>query len=138
MQSKRFGNKIVIRIDKGEEIVEILKKVCEENQIKLGVVSGIGATNQATIGLFETAEKKYHSTELKGDFEIAPLMGNISTLDGKLYLHLHANLADNKHHCFGGHLDFAIVSATAECVIDIIDGEVNRKFSEEIGLNLLD
>ena len=30
----------------------------------------------------------------------------------------------------------AVISATCELVIDVIDGEVGRKFSDEIGLNL--
>ena len=38
--------------------------------------------------------------------------------------------------CHAGHLNAAVVSATCELVIDVIDGEVGREFSDEIGLNL--
>ena len=138
MQFKKFNNKYIVRIDKGEEIVETLKKFCKDNKIKLGSVSGIGAANKIVLGLFETATKKYHSQEFNGDFEIVPLAGNISTMNGETYLHLHANIADTKHNSFGGHLTSAIVSATFEAVIDSINGEVERKFNDEIGLNLLE
>jgi uncharacterized protein len=93
MEFKKFGNKIIIRIDKGEEIVETLKNFCEQQDIKLGTIQGIGATNKVKIGLFDTESKQYFSNEYKGDFEIAPLYGNISTMDGKIYLHLHVNMS---------------------------------------------
>lgn len=136
MEFKKFENRYVVRIDKGEEIVETLKKFCRDNNITLGSISGIGAVNEATVGLFEVAKKQYHSTTLKGDFEITSLIGNISTMKGETYLHLHATLADIKHQVFGGHLNSAVVGATCEIIIDAINGSVDREFNEEIGLNL--
>ncbi len=137
MEYRKFGNKFVLRLDKGEEIVQTLKQFCVENDIKLGTISGLGASNKLTIGLFETETKKYHSKELTGDYEICPLYGNISTMNGEVYLHIHVNVCDSENRSFGGHLNSAIVSATFEAVIEIIDGKLDRKFSDEIGLNLL-
>ena len=136
MDFKKFGNKYIVRIDKGEEIVESIRKFCKENEIKLGTVTGLGAVDQATIGLFETSSKEYHGTELTGDHEITSLVGNISTKDGEVYLHLHINLADNKYNTYGGHLNSAVVSGTCEITIEEIDGKVEREFDEEVGLNL--
>ena len=136
MKAKRFRNKFIVRIDSGEEIIETLKQFCRSNCIKLGTVQGIGATNKATIGLFDAETKKYNSRVLAGDHEIAPLLGNISTMNGEVYLHIHANLCDSENNSFGGHLSSAVVSATFEAIIDVIDGEIDREFSDEIGLNL--
>ncbi len=137
MESKKFGNSIIVRVDKGEEIVESLKKACKEHNVKLGYVTGIGATNQAKVGLFDPKTKEYHSAELKENFEIAPLCGNISTRNQESYLHLHINLCNKEHKSFGGHLNSAIVSATFEAVIQTIEGKIGRSFDEEIGLNLI-
>ena len=38
MQYKRFGNTCMVRIDLGEDIVESLKKLCEDVHIRLGKV----------------------------------------------------------------------------------------------------
>ncbi len=57
-------------------------------------------------------------------------------MKGEVYLHLHITLSDSHCNAFGGHLNSAIVSGTCEVVIGIIEGEVDREFSEEIGLNL--
>ncbi|AEF93306.1 protein of unknown function DUF296 [Desulfotomaculum nigrificans CO-1-SRB] len=136
MEFRKFGQKYVLRLDKGEEVVTTLKNFCRQNGIKLGSVTGIGAVNKATVGLFETATKKYHAKELTGDMEITGLVGNISQMNGEVYLHLHITLVDSSHNAVGGHLNSATISATGEFIVDAIEGEVDREFSEEIGLNL--
>jgi len=58
-------------------------------------------------------------------------------LDGEVYLHLHINLADSTYNTFGGHLNFAVIGGVGEFIIEEVDGEVERGFNEEVGLNLL-
>ena len=137
MEFRRFGSAYVIRLDKDEEIIETLRGFCKTNQIRLGWVTGIGAVNRVVLGLFETGPKRYVADELRGDLEITALSGNITTMDGEVYLHLHATVSDVKQQTCGGHLTSAVVSATGELIVVAIDGMVDRKFSREIGLNLL-
>ena len=47
-------------------------------------------------------------------------------------------MADDKGNGLGGHLIRANISVTCEMVIDIINGVVERKMDDEIGINLLD
>lgn len=137
MRFKRFGNKFILRIDKGEEIVETLKRFCKENSIKLASITGIGATDKAIIGILDLSTKKYSSKEFKGDYEITNLSGNITTMNNEPYIHLHITLGDSKQRAFGGHLNSAVVSATFEAVVNIIEGAAEREFSKELGINLI-
>ena len=75
MEYRRFDDKIVARIDKGEEIVEKLALICEKEGVKLGYITAIGAVNRFTAGVFSPAEKTYASREFGGDFEIVSLTG---------------------------------------------------------------
>lgn len=140
MEYRKFENKYFIRIDKGEEIVKTLEKICEQNKIKLATLNGIGAISTATIGFFDTRTKKYYSDKLTGHknqgYEITSLIGNITTKDGETYIHLHITLSDSNHNTIGGHLNSAVVSGTCEIVLDVADGTVERKFNDEVGLNL--
>lgn len=136
MKFKKIGNKFFIKIEKGGEIVATLKKFCQEQNIKLGTITGLGATDEITVGLFETKNKEYHSKTFTGDFEIVSFTGNITTLKDDVYLHIHAAFSDAQYNCFGGHLNSAVVSATFEAVIIPVDGRVEREFSDSIGLNL--
>jgi len=138
MRCKKTGSLFILRIDRGEEIVSTLRAFCTDQEIFLGTVQGIGAVNNVEIGLFETATKEYHTTKLTGDHEITSLLGNITTLDKKPYLHLHATLSDASHRAFGGHLTSAVVSGTCELFIQMIDSHIGRTFDAGVGLNVFD
>ena len=136
MEYKKFNNRIVVRFDKGEEIISTLQSLCEKEDIRLAHISAIGAVSSAQIGCFNTSEKKYYANTYTGIYEIGSLSGTVSTMDGKVYTHIHAMIAGQDNLVVGGHLNEAVVSATCEMIIDIIDGELGRAFSDEIGLNL--
>ena len=138
MDYRRFGNDLVVRIDKGEEIIEKMLEICKHENIKLANVNALGAVGEFEVGLFKTEEKKYYSTVHNGDFEIVSLTGSISTKGGELYHHIHMSAADSENKVYGGHLNYAKVSATCEMFIHIINGNVERKFSDQIGLNLFE
>ena len=104
--------------------------------MKLGTLSGIGAIENATIGVFNVQTKVYTTTEITSEHEITNLSGTVSTLQGTTYLHLHVSLANPTP--IGGHLNRALISATFEGVIDIIEGALDRKKDEFTGLNVLD
>lgn len=138
MTHKQFGLKYIVRLEKGEELVATLKNFCRVNNIKLGAITGLGAADKITLGLFNAKIKKYFPKEFLGDFELASVLGNISIMNGEVYLHLHATISDEDCQAFGGHLTSAVISGTFEGVIEAIDGEIGRKYNEDIGLNLYD
>ena len=136
MEYRKFDGTIIARIDKGEEILEKVKEIALKENIKLASISALGAVNDFTVGVFKTDEKKYYSNAFQGYFEITSLTGTINTMNDEFYCHIHMSAGNEKGEVFGGHLNRAIVSATCEMVITIIDGAVDRYFDEEIGLNL--
>ena len=138
MDYRRFDHTIIARPDKGEEILEQVQNIAQMEHITLATVQALGAINQFTVGVFHTDEKQYHANEFSGHFEIVSLTGTINTMDGAFYCHLHMSAGDEKGQVFGGHLNRAMVSATCEMVITVLDGTVDRKFDPEIGLNLFD
>ena len=138
MDYRVFSDKVIVRIDRGEEICEQLKAVCEREGIALASVSAIGAVGDFTVGVFSPESKTYKSNNFKGDYEIVSLTGLVTEMDGKFYSHLHMSAADGEGRVFGGHLNRAIVSATCEMIITVSGGRIDRKYSQDIGLNLLE
>lgn len=137
MEYRRFGNDIVLRIDRGEEILEALTAVCKAERIRLGTLTGLGAVGEVTLGVFNRDIFAYEKKDFVGDMEIAACSGNISTMNGETYLHVHMTVGNPiTGLCHGGHLNHGIVSLTGEFNLHVIEGEADRKYSDEVGLNL--
>ena len=136
MEYRRFGNSIVARMDKGEEILAQIQELAQQEHIRLASVTALGATNDFTVGVYKVDEKKYYANEFQGNFEIVSLTGTINTMGGAFYTHIHMSAGNDRGEVFGGHLNRAMVSATCEMVITVINGTVERRFEEEVGLNL--
>ncbi len=137
MEYIKYDSKIFLRIDKGEEIIACIKKLAHAENIGLATLSGIGAVSNATIGIFMQDTKEYRTQNMSGSMEIVNLSGNVSLKNGEPYIHAHVTLTDSGYRAHGGHLNSAIVGATAELVLDCSDGAIDRTFSEEVGLNLM-
>ena len=130
MNYKRFNNKILLRADIGEDINELILTVAEKENIKLGSISGIGATNDFTVGVYDLSANDYKKYNFKGNYEITSLTGNITAMNGKPYVHTHITCAGENGSVIGGHLFSLKISITSEIFIDVIDGEISRKPQE--------
>lgn len=133
--SKDTAPVIVLRLDPGEEIVESILALAEKEEIQAGTIEGIGATDDVTIGIMDLNSREYKMTHYTEPFEITSIMGNLSRKDGKAYLHSHINLGGVGGSVIGGHLDSGVISITAEIFIRVIDGAIDRKYHDEIGVN---
>ncbi|MBQ9992258.1 MAG: DNA-binding protein [Firmicutes bacterium] len=137
MEYRRFGEKLFVRIDKDEEILEQLAEVAKAENIRLAAVSAIGALGRFSVGTRCAGEKRYLVNDFEGDYELLSLNGNITTMNGEFYPHIHIAAADAEGNAFGGHLNFGYISATCEMIISVLDGEVERQADEITGLNLM-
>ena len=139
MEYRQFPQGFALRLDPGEEVVDCLTRLVEQEDIQLGTVSALGAANDVTIGIFDTAEKKYYSKRYQGQYEISALVGNVTRQEGKPYLHLHITIGSPvTGEVHAGHLSACTISATLELFLQVWDGEIDRKFSDAVGLNLLE
>lgn len=138
MEYRKFNDTYIIRLNKGEEVISSLKQLCKDEDIKLGEITGLGASDLVEIGVFNVNTKEYKTKLFEGMFEITSLVGNVTRKDKEVYLHIHINFGDEEGLVKGGHLVRARISATSEIILRVIEGNVGRKLNEEIGLNLLD
>mgnify|MGYP001031837350 CR=1 FL=1 len=139
MEYRKFPQGYAMRLDPGEEVVACVTQLVDRENVRLGSVSALGAANDVTIGMFNTSEKKYYSRRYQGEYEISALVGNVTRQEGKPYLHLHITIGNPvTGEVHAGHLSSCTISATLELFLQVWEGELGRKFSDTVGLNLLD
>ena len=139
MEYRKYGEGYVLRLDPGDEVVDCLTRLAKEEEVGLACITGLGAAKDVTVGLFRVEEKKLYGKRCEGEYEVSALVGNITRKEGEPYLHLHITFGDPaKGEVYAGHLTRCVISATAEIFVQVWDGQAGRKFSGEVGLNLLE
>ena len=138
MRYQRYENVFAVRIDKGENLLEKLSELCRAEGIRFARVNAIGASEHAVLGVFDLNTREYAREACDSFCEITSLSGNITTVNGDPYIHLHATLADQKHRILGGHVLELTVGATCEMFIQVIGPAVGRVHDDALGINLWD
>jgi len=136
MNYKKIEDKIFISIDKGELVNQKLLEVAENEQLNSGWINGLGAISNLEIGYWDIEKKVYVKQKFNNDYELLSLVGNVSLVDNKPFIHTHISFSDTKHNVFGGHLFDAIVIAAAEFCIFTSEYNLHRKLNCGIGLSL--
>ena len=136
MEYKKFGNTYIMRLDVGDELMASLRKFVDSESVKLAQINGLGAASDFTIAIRNPETKKYDPFDYKGRFEIANIHGNITTLNGEAYLHVHIGCGNEKGEYRGGHLLRCVIGGTAEIFITTYEGTVDRQVDEKTGLNV--
>jgi uncharacterized protein len=132
------SGKYVLRIDRGEKIMENLLNFIKDHKIRSGVITGIGATSSAELGWFNPASQVYEKRSFDESCEITTMMGNIAWFENDPIAHIHMTLSKQDFSVVGGHLFEATVGVTCEIWIVASDMEIKRAVSPIGGLKLID
>ena len=127
---------ILLSLDKGDCINKSIKDLFIKEELNSGWISGIGAIFNIEIGYYDIDLKSYCKKTFSEEHELTSLVGNISFVDSEYFVHTHITISDRECRGFGGHLFEAQVAAAGEFKVDLIHERINRKYSNNIGLNL--
>jgi len=124
-------------LKKGEDLKKSIERCAINAKLKSASISGLGALQNTTLNYFNHAKKTYQKKRYPQFLELLAINGNLSTLNGKPFTHLHVTLSDANYHTIGGHLDNAQVGATVELTIVPVENALVRKYDEQTGLMLI-
>lgn len=132
---KKVDNKYIVSINNHAEVANALTEFCKDKGIQSGSISGIGAINELTLRFFNPSTKTYTDKTFREQMEISDLTGNISSMDGKVYLHLHITVGRSDYSALAGHLLAATLNGAGEFVVEDYGETVTRLYNAELGLN---
>jgi predicted DNA-binding protein with PD1-like motif len=132
------SGKYLLKIEKGELVVETIASFCWEQGIKNALISGIGAVEWVKCGYYALKEKQYYFTEYDELVEVVSLTGNVMQKDEQPFVHVHGVFTDTKNMAFGGHILEMRVGVVLEVVLEPLDSTFSRLPDECIGLSLVD
>lgn len=138
MKSRKAGNTFIILIERGEQVIESLTKFCKDNNVKCGHFIGLGALDKVELAHYIVDNKEYSSQKFEGPMEITNLTGNITEMDGEVYIHTHITCGKQDMSLIGGHFKEGRVHAVLEIFLTQVEAQVNRKHDEKIGLNVME
>ena len=135
MESKKVNqSSFVVRIKRGEKIIESLTAFCKKEGIEGGFFYGVGAVDKAELAHYDVDSQKYSSLKFEQPLELINITGSIGK-EEDLIIHAHTVLGDTEMKVIGGHFVEGRVSGTAEIYLTKTD-KLTKKKDPETGLKL--
>jgi predicted DNA-binding protein with PD1-like motif len=128
----REDGKIIARLDPGDQVIEKLEELREEEDIENGFFYGIGALGEATLGHYDVSKEEYKEEKFEGQFEVTSFSGNI----GQDKIHAHIQLGKRDFQTIGGHFSSGRVSGTFELIIFLGEEPLEHELDERTGLDV--
>lgn len=139
MKSFRYppGRIHLLRLDTDSDLSDSITAYAEQHGITVGWVNFLGAVRHASLRYYDQEAKRYEDFVVDEPLEVVAGVGNISLLDGRPFIHIHAALTDEAGHGRGGHVNGGTVVFAMEVIIQELDGvPPSRELDDCTGLTL--
>jgi predicted DNA-binding protein with PD1-like motif len=139
MKYQKTDNRYVVRLDKGEQLMECLQEIIAAESITAAWVNGLGGAANAELGYYDLKALEYHWHKFDELMEITSLQGNVSTDElNQPVVHLHGSFSRADFSAIGGHVKELEVGGTVELLITEVPLSLVRRQDDAVGLKLLD
>lgn len=134
MQYVRFGGRVQLRFESGEQFAAPLLAWLGSEGIGYATLTGLGAVRGATISYYVADTKEYETYEIVEQMEVVSLIGNVALREDKPFIHAHVALGKRDLSVIGGHLNDLAIYPTLEVWLRPEREPVHRAFDESCGL----
>ena len=132
MEHARTGDLLIVRLDRGDSVIDALLAALHEHKARGAVVlTGLGAFEDVEFAYYDPVRKAYDRKVVSNSHEVLSLSGIIAiSKEGQYQPHFHIALAGPDHVAVGGHLFKATVSVLAEFALRLVELPAMRREKE--------
>lgn len=124
----------IVSLERGDAIRESVEGLAKRQGIGAAKIEAVGAVEDAELGFYRLAEKRYVRKTFGGILELVSLQGNLTLKDGEPFLHAHVAISGEDFFVHGGHLFDAKAGVVIEMFITPFAPPLPRIMCDEIGL----
>lgn len=138
MKKYRNPHGDVLVLKRGEELMNTLKIDAQENNFASAwLQSGLGGAESVVLSFYDLNTKEYKDKTFNESLEIVSLQGNLSSVDGELFWHVHGTFGRRDYQTISGHVKELTIALTGELLIVPLETPLTRMYDETTGLQLL-
>lgn len=139
MQYIHAQNSIVVRLERGEKLIESLNSLAIDEEMSSAWLSGLGGAESVELGFYELDTQQYKWQAFNELMEVTSLQGNLAWIDGQPKWHIHGTLSGRDYHAIGGHVKELVVGGTCEIIVHTMPSmTLQRQHDKSVGLDILD
>jgi|SRR5690606_30080683 len=138
MKFRFDGYNYIVRIERGEKVIDCLTKLAQEQKLPSCWLSGLGGASSVELGFYDLEAQQYNWRKIDEPLEIAGLQGNITWTESSPAFHIHGVFAKDDLSTIAGHVREIVVSGTCEILLHRWYGEnLTKSIDPDTGLKLL-
>ncbi len=139
MKTLKNENTHIIKLEKGELVMENLTKYIHDSKIGFAKIEMFGAVTNVELGYMKgEGEYDWRIFNKKG-YELLSSLGSASWNNEELQIHMHGSISDSNFVTYGGHIKEMTIHGVGEVFITEISQEkMFKKKDPKSGLILWD
>jgi predicted DNA-binding protein with PD1-like motif len=122
----------------GDSFLKPMAEFVRENEIGSATFTGLGALSEATLAWFDPSDGQYKPFHVAEQVECASMVGNVSWMNEKPFIHAHCVLGRRDGTTLAGHVKDLKALPTLEVTLTEHSPRLERKRRPDTGFALID
>jgi len=113
----------LLRLATGDDLYATISSYAIDHDLRAATVNCLGAVQRAALRYYDQSALRYEDLVIDEPLELVAGIGNVSLLDDRPFLHLHAAFSAEDGRGFGGHVAEGTIVFALEVALTELAGD---------------